>query len=416
MGEFGLAIKAAEHRSAAWFNRGVAQLRLGLLEEAFGDLKMTLKLEPGHRKAQETLKLVKEELAMESKANKLPNLKRDGKAAYNVKVVGKYRVRPVSSQTLAAFAEATQLKEDKGGAAAQRLLAAAGLGNTGSFATTISAAHHVQPPPGQGGGRKVARPDFSWPDYSTNPLGEISQNFPLDPFNSTGDGLQDADGDGDIDDEDEQLFELLGEFSADEVEWLDAAVMLKKEGDWEGVAAWINAAALAKKKKQEAERHKRLGTSAAAPLLEDRQPQHRDATNSAAQAGAARLQLRDGTGRPTASASVAISVSPEGKREKQGAAAAALQEVVGRTAEECRAEWERRIDRYTAAGTWVGHGLDRRALTGRTTAEEALIAKQEMYKRLQTLECKHMTTMRPCEPRQVYPRCVSLCLCPCLRL
>ncbi len=393
--EFGLAIKASEHRSAAWFNRGVAQLRLGLLEEAFGDLKMTLKLEPGHRKAKETLQLVKEELAMESKANKLPNLKRDGKASYNVKVVGKYRVRPVSAQTLAAFAEAAQLKEDKGGAKAQRLLAAAGMGKSGSFATTISAAHHVQPHPGQGGGRKIGRPDFSWPDFNTNPLGEISQNFPVDPFNTTGDGLQDADGDGDIDDEDEQLFELLGEFSAEEVEWLDQAVMLKQVGDWEGVAAWINAAALGKKKQRQQDRHKTLGASAAVPplALEDRQQTRQNTTTTDA---------RPHAGRPTASSSVAVSVSPDGKNEKQGAAAAALREVVGRTAEECKAEWERRIDRYTANGTWVGHGLDRRALTGRTTAEEAMIAKQEMYKRLKTLECSHMTTMRQCNPQQVY--------------
>ena len=119
---FGAAIEIAETRSAAWFNRGVAQLRLGLLEEAFSDLKMTLKLEPGHRKAKQTLMLVQEELDSEGRVNKLPNMKRDGAAMYNVKVVGKYRVRPVSSQTIAAFEDAAQLKENNGGADADRLL------------------------------------------------------------------------------------------------------------------------------------------------------------------------------------------------------------------------------------------------------------------------------------------------------
>ena len=32
-----------------------------------------------------------------------------------------------------------------------------------------------------------------------------------------------------------------------------------------------------------------------------------------------------------------------------------------------------------------------------------MIAKREMYKRLKTLECSHMTTMRQCDPRQTYP-------------
>eukprot|EP01046_Picozoa_sp_COSAG06_P012664 COSAG06_NODE_751_length_12582_cov_40.259072_1_plen_905_part_00 len=406
--EFGLAIEVADTRSAAWFNRGVAQLRLGLLEEAFGDLKMALKLNPGNRKAKDTLELVKAELAMEGNARKLPNLKRDGKASYNVKVVGKYRVRPVSSQTLAAFEEAVQLKEEKGGAAAQRLLASAGLGRNGSFATTISAAHHVDPDPGGGGGGKggkVERPDFSWPDYHTNPLGEIDQNFPIDPFNVEGDGLGDADGDGDVDDEDETMFELLGEFTAEEVEWLDQAVMLKPEGDWEGVAAWVNAAALAKKqKKREAAQQlqePRRKNSAAALALEDRKQRQGSSSGGGGAIVPATAAARAAA---AASSSVSVSVSPDGKTEKQGAAAAALQDIVGRSAEECRAEWARRVDRYTAEGQWVGHGLDRRALTGRTRAEEAVIARREMYNRLKTLECSHMTTMRQCDPRQTYPR------------
>ena len=169
-------------------------------------------------------------------------------------------------------------------------------------------------------------------------------------------------GDGDVDDEDEAMFELLGEFSADEVEWLDQAVMMKQTGDWEGVAEWVNAAALAK-------RQPRRRNSAAALALEDRQRQPTTTLSPTSSLQASPREVKS-QHRLVNADSVAVTVSPTGKKESQGAAASKLNEVVGRGAEECKSEWERRIDRYTAEGKWVGHGLDRRALTGRNTAEE----------------------------------------------
>ena len=277
------------------------------------------------------------------------------------------------------------------------LLQLAGLGRNVSFATTISAAHHVQNP--NGPGSRTDRPEFSWPDYHTDPIGEISQDFPIDPFNQEGDGLADADGDGDVDDEDEAMFELLGEFSADEVEWLDQAVQLKgmsTAAEWQGVADWVNAAALAK-------RQPRRRNSAAALALEDRQQQTPTASPTASP--------RKSQHRLVNTDSVAVTVSPTGKKERQGAAASKLNDVVGRRPEECRAEWERRIDRYTAGGAWVGHGLDRRALTGRNTEEEATIARKEMLNRLKSLECSHMTTMRVMDANKCYPRTQGAWFC-----
>jgi hypothetical protein len=46
-------------RVQAWFHRGMARLRLGQLEEAWGDLRQVLQLERGHAEAARALELLK---------------------------------------------------------------------------------------------------------------------------------------------------------------------------------------------------------------------------------------------------------------------------------------------------------------------------------------------------------------------
>eukprot|EP01045_Picozoa_sp_COSAG04_P004198 COSAG04_NODE_179_length_21356_cov_11.112998_3_plen_800_part_00 len=431
---FGAAIAAEGSRSAAWFNRGMSQMRLGLLEEAWADLKMTVKLDPFHSKAKEALKMLGKELQSEDRERKLPDIKRDGKAAYNVQVVGKYRVRPVAASKIKAFEEQAQLRQISGGATADRFLAEAGIARSGSFSTTISAAHHV--PSAEETPPKTRNPDFSKPNYYSNPLGEIQQEFPVDAFNTDGDG--DIDGDGDSDSEDEALLDVLGAFSAAEVELLDQGVLMKAEGDWEGVAEYVNEHA------QLAAAPRRPRSAAAAAIAnraaEDPRVAYSAAEQDQVNAGLGMGMLResgeqlipiehDGPSQepvsdnpfalaPTASDEEDTEAAPDDRPATElvplGAGAKAdaeadeqakaLGTVIKRTAAECEAEWSRRVARYTAEGKWVGSGIDRRELNGRNTLEEAEIARQEMANRLRSLECHHLRSMAPSDPMKVYPR------------
>eukprot|EP01047_Picozoa_sp_COSAG01_P062941 COSAG01_NODE_8082_length_2927_cov_5.885472_6_plen_216_part_01 len=166
-------------------------------------------------------------------------------------MVGKYRVRPVSSATLAAFEQKAQLAEvgassAKGRAAAAA--AAAAIGARRSFVTTIAAAHHVaglgargaSAAGGRGGVEVVGRPEWAWPDHHANPLQEIGSEFPVDPFEAAADGEADLDGDGDADAEDKSLYGMLGPFTEAEVRRLDAAVQLRGQHDWVGVSELVN--------------------------------------------------------------------------------------------------------------------------------------------------------------------------------
>ena len=78
--------------------------------------------------------------------------------------------------------------------------------------------------------------------------------------------------------------------------------------------------------------------------------------------------------------------------------------VGGRSAAECKAEWDRRRQRWTAAGQWVGHSMDRRVLAGRTVEQEDEIARRELELRLASLECRHTRALVPSDARGVYRR------------